>query len=410
MRLRARATAVAPIALCAVAAAPEAVALGGDRVDLFVAQSFTEDDNVFRLPRAVDPQPILGSPTATDTYRTTSFGLDFNVPVSEQRFVGNAARNYYRFDRFTRLDFEGYSLQASWLWDVGNRADGRLGYAEDFVLASLANLQSGLQSSTPNFLKTERTLFNAAYELTPRWQLRGELASLQHFNSAPEYRISNVGIDTVDLRLTYVTAAGNHIGVSIVSDDGHLPNLQNVAGVLVNNSYDEQTMGAVLDWTLTGKSRFSLRAGRVARDYGQLPRRNFDDWVFNGGYEWKPTGKFMLTASAQHDISRNEQVNVGFVLVDGVTLQPAVQLTEKVTLMVNVELSDRRYLGDPALGAPGGAANASERLYTAGLTASYQATPLVKLGFILRHEARDSTLPFGDYEDNFASLEVRVAL
>ena len=166
-------------ALLLVAAAPEARALWDDRLELFVAASATRDDNLFRLPEQSDPLPVLGTDSTADSYRTTSFGINVDVPVSAQRFVGTVAYDRFRFDEFTDLDHDGYTKNVFWLWSVGAHADGRLGYTEDRVLTALSNLQSGVQSSTPNFLTAAETLFTTTYNPATRWRVRGAVTTVE---------------------------------------------------------------------------------------------------------------------------------------------------------------------------------------------------------------------------------------
>jgi len=151
--------------------ATSANALWGDRLELFVAEAVTHDDNVFRISSQSDPAAVLGSPSKGDTYRTTSFGFNLDVPVSRQRFLGGLTLNNTNSTAFTVLNFDGHDGRAVWQWQIGNELSGQLGYTETLALASLANIQSGVQSSTPQSLKAQRTFFNAGYRVTPRWEL-----------------------------------------------------------------------------------------------------------------------------------------------------------------------------------------------------------------------------------------------
>ena len=169
--------------------ATDAVALWDDRLELFVAQTITRDDNVFRLSSGLDPAAVVGSSSRGDTYSTTSFGFNLNVPVSRQRFLGGVTWNNTRYDRFTILNLDGHQGRGIWLWQVGNDISGQLGYTETLILASLANVQSGVQSSTPNSLTIRRAFFNAEYRLTPRWRLRGEAGRLKLSARSEERRV-----------------------------------------------------------------------------------------------------------------------------------------------------------------------------------------------------------------------------
>jgi exopolysaccharide biosynthesis operon protein EpsL len=385
----------------------DAVALWDDRLELFVTQTLTRDDNVFRISSGLDPAAALGSSSKGDTSSTTSLGFNLDVPVSRQRFQGGVTWNKTRYDRFTVLNWDGHQGQGIWLWQVGNDISGKLGYTETLSLGWLANVQSGVQSSTPNFLTTRRAFLNAAYMLTPRWRLRGEAGRLKQSNEVPERKVNDASTDSVDLTVSYVMPVDNQIGLGTRVEESRLPNRQFVAGDLFDNSYRQQSVAAVTDWTLTGSSRVSARVGSVRRSYTQLPQRDFEGSTFRAAYDWTPTGKLTLTATAQKDISTIEQVNIGLVLVKGVALRPALRLTDKVNLAGAFEYSNREYRSDPVL-VLGIVPNRTDRVRSAAVTVSYRPIRTVTLQMALLHETRSSTAAFGDYVANVVSVTARI--
>jgi exopolysaccharide biosynthesis operon protein EpsL len=385
----------------------DAVALWDDRLELFVTQTLTRDDNVFRISSGLDPAAALGSSSKGDTSSTTSLGFNLDVPVSRQRFQGGVTWNKTRYDRFTVLNWDGHQGQGIWLWQVGNDISGKLGYTETLSLGWLANVQSGVQSSTPNFLTTRRAFLNAAYMLTPRWRLRGEAGRLKQSNEVPERKVNDASTDSVDLTVSYVMPVDNQIGLGTRVEESRLPNRQFVAGDLFDNSYRQQSVAAVTDWTLTGSSRVSARVGSVRRSYTQLPQRDFEGSTFRAAYDWTPTGKLTLTATAQKDISTIEQVNIGLVLVKGVALRPALRLTDKVNLAGAFEYSNREYRSDPVL-VLGIVPIRTDRVRSAAVTVSYRPIRTVTLQMALLHETRSSTVAFGDYAANVVSVTARL--
>src|SRR6267378_3938450 len=303
----------------------DAVALWDDKLELFAAQAVTRDDNAFRISSGLDPAAAPGLSSKGDTYSTTSLGFNLDIPVSRQRFQGGVTWNKTRWDRFTILNLDGHQGRGTWLWQVGNDISGQLGYTESLILASLANVQSGFQSSTPNFLTTRRAFFNAEYMLTPRWRLRGEAGRLKRSNEALERQVNNSSTDSAEPTVSYVTPGRNQNGISVRVEDGRLPKRQLVAGELFDDSYRQQNVAAVTEWTLTGSSHVSARVGWLRRSYAQLPQqRDFGGATSRASYDWRPTGKLTLTAVAQKDISTIEQVNIGFVLVNGFAARNAL--------------------------------------------------------------------------------------
>src|SRR6185436_485369 len=227
---------LATLAACLAIIVPcEALALWGDQVELFATETLTYDSNVFRISSGLDPTAAIGSSKKSDWSSLTSLGFNVNVPIGRQRIQGGYAYNIARYDRFSQLDFEGYNARALWLWEIGNQLSGQLGYTESKALADFRNFTT----TTPNALKTDRAFFTAAYLLTPQWRLNLGGDAAEQRNGDPARRVNDVDVTGIDGGVTYISPAGNQIGVALRSEDGRFPNNQIVSGVSVNNSYTQ---------------------------------------------------------------------------------------------------------------------------------------------------------------------------
>ena len=392
--------------------ARDARALWDDKLEAFVAHSVTRDDNVFRISGDSDPLSVLGAPSKADTVNATSIGLNLDLPLSRQRILGGLSFSENRYDRFTVLDFTERHARATWQWRAGSDFSGQLGYTNDRALASLANVQGGVQLGTPNPLETRKTFADATYRVTPRWHLRGELSRLEQENELAERQTNDIRSDGAGLGLSYVTPAETRIGLELQRQDGELANAQLVNGTLVDNSYRQDRVAVVFDWPISGLSRLRASAGRVERSFVQLPERDYSTGTFHADYEWRPTDKLTLVAAAQKDIAApdevNAGVNIGFVLVKSLALRPSYRMTEKVDVSGRLEYGDWEYLGDPGM-ALGTVAPRSDRVRTAALAVSYRPIRAVRLELGLRRETRTSTAAFGDYEADIVSLGARLA-
>ncbi len=70
-------------------------------------------------------------------------------------------------------------------------------------------------SVAPNPLKIQREFLNAAYMVTPRWRMRGEVSREKQSNEV--FTENNIGINGADLTASYVTPADNQVGVNLRS-------------------------------------------------------------------------------------------------------------------------------------------------------------------------------------------------
>ncbi|MGH8687008.1 MAG: XrtB/PEP-CTERM-associated polysaccharide biosynthesis outer membrane protein EpsL, partial [Burkholderiales bacterium] len=326
-----------------------ALAFAQDRVSPYVEEKVSHDDNVFRLSRNQDPAAAIGARTGADTYFTSTVGVVLDVPLSRQRLQADLAWHDTRYQRFTDLDYAGLDLQATWLWQVGDRLSGHLGHSETVELASFAYIQT----RSPDVLDTRSTYWDATYLLTPRWQLKGGLSKLAQTNRAPAYAIRDIEILGGEATVAYVTPAGTSIGFRARSEDGRFPNAQSVGGILVDPAYRQSGGELVAEWTIGAATRVSGSFGHVARHFQQLPQLDFAGNIAHAQIDWKPTGKLSLGATFTRDISAYEDLRSTFVLVTGVALRPVLKLSEKLELSATLDSSVRDYLGDPGFAAGG---------------------------------------------------------
>lgn len=384
---------------------PDAAALWDDKLELFIAESVTYDDNVFRISSRADPVAIVGSPSRGDTYYTTSPGFNLGIPYSRQRFVGGMKWNYTRYNRFKVLDFDGHEGRAAWQWQVGNDLSGQLGYAETLALESLANSRAGILTGTPNSLETQRAYFDANWQLTPRWLLRGEASRLDQDNGLATRAVNDIIIEGAGLAVSYVTPAKNKVGVGARVEEGRYPNRPDLAANPFVDAYRQHNVDVIADYTITGHSRLRARAGWLSRSNEQLTQRDFEEGTFNIDYEWQATGKLAVNAVARREVSPLDETYSSFVLLTGFALNPTLRMTEKTTAALNLEYSSRDYLADPSLLV---VPARTDWVRTAALKFSYRPLRSLTVEMTLLYQTRSSTFPLADYEVAGANLGVRL--
>ncbi len=268
-----------------------------------------------------------------------------------------------------------------WLWQLGNEASGQLAYTETSALASFANIQS----SRPDPLKTRQAFFSAAYLVTPRWRLNAGVSGLELTNGDTARQSLDLDVLYTEAALSYVTPANTSVGLSARTEDGRFPKSS------VDNAYHQTSAGVVADWTPTGASHLSARGDRLSRRYAEASLQTFDfvGYTARGQYDWKPTGKLSLAAVAQRDIFPYQDIGSSFVLVKGVTLRPALRMTEKIEMSGTVDYSIREFLPSPGQ-TSGGSPSRTDRVRSVAATLSYRPARTFTLLLSAQREARSS--------------------
>jgi len=400
----------ARLACAALLILPALPALGQDagglaQITPFADETLTTDDNVFRIPNSVDPVPLIGYPARGDTYRTTSAGITADVPVSLQRFDLSATYNGSRYDRFHELDFDGYDLRGSWLWQVGRNLSGEVGFTDTHSLAPFAELLS----VTPDHLTAREAFAKGTWLFTPDWKLYAGADQLVQSNTDPAGLYNDVTVNSFEATLSRLNGPNDWLGLDARFESGHFPNGEPVGTELIDNGYDQYSGGLVLDWGAATPSHLLARADQVSRRYEELPQRDFDLTTVHVEYTWTPTDKLALTGIAQRDISPYEYIRSSIVLIKGLVLRPLWHVTPTLDLSADLEWVDRNYLADP-LETLGIEPQRDDHVYTMSALLSY--TPIRQLTVQLSafHEQRTSNIALGGYLADVYWLKVRLQL
>lgn len=372
-----------------VAPGAAALALPGDPLEFFVDETVTYDSNVFRISRDRDPASFLGNSSRSDTRTTTTAGLTFDVPVSQQRLQGGVSLNRNRYSRFDDLDYSGHDARVTWLWQVGDPLTGQLGYADARRLASFTNFFG----RTADLLTARRVFGSAAWMMTPNWRLQGGLAEQKFTHDVR--RTDNVEVRSADAALLYVSRAENSIGIDWRQEHGTFPQ---VAG---SNDFRHQSVGLRTDWAVSDKSHINARIGLAWRDYERAAQKDSDATVFSLDYTWRATDKFSLSAVALRDFSPVEDIDSSSVLVKSIGLRPRFELTEKILLSANADFSTRDYVA--------AVSNRTDHVRTLGASLSYRPIQSLLLALLVQHEKRSSNIVFGDYSAKVMGATARLS-
>ena len=378
----------------------QALALWGDRLEIYGQEHVIHDSNIFRLSDA--RASALGITEKSDTYYVTTVGLNLDLPVSRQRFRAGLAYHESRFERYKQLNFGGHDANAVWLWQLGNDLSGDVGYTRTKTLASFTNVLSVV----PSTVEADRAFASANYMLGARWRVGGAIEERTRRYSDPGRAVNDIDITGGEASLTYLTPRGNSIGLVHRTEEGRFPNPQIVGGLAIDNAYTQDTTAIVVDWTVTPASHLNMRLGTVKREYDQqipgFSNRDFDSYTARVLYDWRPTDRFTLTAVAVKEISGVEDIETSFVVIKGFALRPAWRITERTTLSGSLDHSRREYHGDPTV------AQRDDRVNSAAIAITWQALRNVQFAATLQHEKRKSNLPGIDYEFTQVGARARI--
>lgn len=384
-------------AFAAAAASSPASALFNDRVEIWAAENITRDTNVFRLSDQLPPSTV-GASQRGDTIYTTHLGVTAGIELSLQRI--EAAYTWYqsRYDTFKDLDFTGHTARAAWNWRY-DKLSGVAAYTEAEGLSSFSNIQA----REKDLVTSRQAQFTAQWMATPRWRANGGITAAQAEHSNPLRRVNDIEAGSAEAGISYITPLDNAVGAALRVEHGRSPHPATLGSGVFRNEYDQASLGATVEWNLTGHSRFDGRLEWVRREYKEFTARNYDGPAFRGIYTWTPTAKTKVSIGAQRAVGPADDVQTSFVLVTGGYIRPVWEATAKITLQGNLEYNVWDYKGDPLTG---GDFTHRQRLIGASIQWKPYQRVFVQAGF--NREVRTSTLRFGDYDVDVAFIEGRI--
>jgi exopolysaccharide biosynthesis operon protein EpsL len=388
--MRSRGSLALAISACLVAI--PAFAGESDPLKLILSETLTHDDNVFRRARSAAP--------VADSYSSSSVGLMFDTDLSRQHIHGEASKNNTRFNQLKLLDNEGSNVQFGWQGSFPGRLklDAHLGRSE-----SLANYEDIRTSTAKDIVTNESASLRLSYALHPDWSISAQMSNGKTTNSAVTSASNDTKTKTAELSLQYDSPLGNQAMLLLRTTDGRYPNRQVVASGLVDNSYRQNELQALVRWAPSAKSAFNVRIGRTRREQEQLPQRNFTGATGSLSFDWAATSKTSFNVTAGRDVSPQDFGLAKYAIVRSYGIGAGWLPTAKISTRLQLNYQSRIYGGDVGL-ASGAAPIPTDATRSASLSLHYTPIRALNLSMQYSHEVRESNNPALPFSSNIATL------
>lgn len=379
-----------------------ACADAADALNFTVSQSVTRDDNIFRLSADADAQALIGSAERGDTFLNTHAGVQFDKLIGRQRLRAALNASRTRYDRFSRLNFDGKDINAGWNWEMGNRWRGEIAWSRNETLTNFSDLRSLVK----NVNTSENRSFSANYQFHPDWLIGATAARALSGNSSLEQQTSSNETDTAEAVLQYVSGSQSSVALRLRRTDGRFPNGEVSAGRSIDNSYRQDDVEASATWHPSGVSRLDARLARVRRSYDDVPARAFSGATGQLAWAWTITGKTALNVTARREIGAGGSAGTSGILSSYTvtrtfSVSPTWMPTAKTSLQAAMERQVSSFQGDPVTIVSGGGQR-EDQLRVVSLSASYIPTTSLRFSASLRREQRESNTAGFSYRANVA--------
>lgn len=360
------------------------------------------DSNVFRVSGSDEAIALTGDNTKDDTITTLGAGLKSDLKLSRQHLLFDADLARVTYNTFGILDHTRAKGRAAWKWQVGNLWSGDLGYRY------VRRMSSFYERSTPtkDMRTTRTTYFNAGYRLSPDLTLIGKAIS-EDTSFQERDRLDRVST-TGQFETQYRNTLNTRVGLRARYTQYDLKNEQLIAGVPVNNDFNETELSGVFYWEGSAKSSLEARLGYTMLRYDELSDRNFNGLTSRLTYFWAISGKTRLDLAIWRETSSLSREIITYVLSQGISLKPSWSVTRKVALQGELAYIQNDFQGENETRQTLGLQNRKDNTRRYSIGANWTPRNFMSLRVGYRVENRDSTIDSIDFDDKQVDAELRL--
>jgi hypothetical protein len=393
----------------AVAPLDDAAALQRtNRLILYAGDTFSYDNNVYRLPSSVTDLttlPGIGrNPSREDDIESVTGGLDGEWLTGARQSVDvNLRADYNRYIRNTDLNDLSSNDRVAWNWGLGTALSGKVGADYTRVLGGFYNTAV----YTRDIVNRSDYFASLRYQVGPRWGIFGGLMGSDYTVTPSQATFNNSKSKSVDVGADY-TIEMNRLGFDYRYNDSRAAHTSLVNGVLFDPDYREERARVLARYALTEKTILDASAGYLKREYPSSAIGSFSGEIWRAALQWQPTPKTQLLVGAWQQLDADLTSQTDYFVDKGVSLTPEWIASEKLTFTATFSRDTNNYLGSNPAGFVTVVTTQARHDTLTGETGSLVYTPIqaIVLTFSAAHVKRDSNIPQFQFNDFQASANV----
>ncbi len=373
-----------------------------DSVTFSVGLGAMHDSNLFRQSNGNEQ---------SDTLTTAAFTLGFNKTWGLQRIRANATLIDYSYQENDYLSYQARNYDAAWNWAFTPRLYGLLSLEQVEQQNSFVDYSASTPAQRKNVRRTENQRFSLEWEATGGWRALGGLSRVSQTNSQRFLEQSSYDLNNLEFGGRYVWPGGNYLQVLRKRGEGEYKERRLIGFAEVPAPFNSQIdTGFRQDETefklylpLTGKSTVNARLAWLERRHEHFSDRDYAATIGRLDYAWQPSGKLSLIAALRRDIAAFQNFASSYYLSDGMSLQPAWQISARTALRFKYDWEKRRYEGGISPGLP----ERRDTLRAVRLSLDWMPADWGSLSLALQQDRRNSNQDNWDFKANSLSLNAQ---
>ena len=380
--------------------------LAANRWTPYLAERFTYDDNIFRLPSAGAVPGAASIGVRHDDINTLSAGIDGNLSVSGQRLEILARADDNRFLQHGDLDNVSANVRGLYAWTLGNSLSGQVGGSYNRALTDFTDYYLVTQSFifTKDIVSTRSLFATAQMQLGSHWLLAAGVNHTDISQTAdPGDEFKG---DTPTFRAAYNTFGGGVVALEYQYARGDYGLPLDINGFPVDRDFREQTARIQLAAPLGDTLHLLASAGYVRHDYPQASSYDFAAGIWDASLSWQAGAKTQVLLTGSQRVYADIDAQAQYFVSK--TARAIVQWSPTGKLKTELEFSreDQHFIGPNATAAT---LNEATRnlIYSKRLNLAWSVSRALQLVLSGRLGNRDSNAPALTYDDALVSVSVR---
>ena len=362
-----------------------------DVFNAFVSTNYRHDDNLFRLPDGVKPS---NGTSRSDNILSSTVGVSFNKEYSLQRFSLLFTHVDYKYQNADYLDFKANNYSTNWAWALTPYLRGNLSADRNQRASGFGDFRN---VNSQNSIVIKNETFDVDFSPYGNWHLLTAYSRRTQTNSAVFVEESSFILHTKRVGVRYLFPSSSFVEFNVKDSNGENTRQVEVDVGQVGRDFDEREDELKFNWMLSGKSTLVSNVSHLKREYDSTSNRNFSGNFGSIQYKYLLSDKTTLALVASRTINAYQLQQTNYSQVDTLAFSPSYAISSKLSLIGNVQFSERNFKGD---GPVPTSDERVDKMRVYSLSLAWTPLESLNLGATIKHDERNSNQNFFDYSSN----------
>ncbi len=372
-----------------------------NNVDLFIADEFTFDDNLYRLPSYFDVAAVAG-PLARrqDGFNSTTLGGNGRWFSDNQTFGIDVRADENRFIHNDSLNNVSGKGNLEWDWRLASLWSGQVGVNYYRGLANFGD--TGYYAR--DVVQRDDYFGNIRYQVGPHWAIYGGVIGADTSQTAVPEQLYDFHSKAGNAGIELATSSHNTMTFDYRYTDATFPQNFVLNGVPFNSDYREDTERILVQYVLSPATELDVSVGYLKRDYPESDFAAFSGDIWKAALQWQPTDNWQWVLTGWRQLTAYVEAESDYFVSNGVALAPTWIASDFLTLSLGISRESHDYISSSPSALTFDTRH--DRMTTEQARVAYAPTSFLTFKLAASYEQRESNQARYQFNDTVAMASV----